>query len=82
MTAARELGIRIPEELSIIGIDGHPLGETFGLTTMNPHPARQGSMSVSQALAQLGGAWDESDDSHLELQVDLKLRKSTAPPPA
>ena len=82
MTAARELGIRIPEELSIIGIDGHPLGETFGLTTMNQHPARQGSMAVSQALAQLGGAWDESDDSHLELQVDLKLRESTAPPPA
>ena len=82
MTSARELGIRIPEELSIIGIDGHPLGETFGLTTMNQHPARQGSMSVSQALAQLGGAWDKSDDSHLELQVDLKLRKSTAPPPA
>ena len=81
MTAARELGIRIPDQLSIIGIDGHPLGETFGLTTMNQHPSRQGSMAVSEALAQLGGAWDESDDSHLELQVDLKVRTSTAPPP-
>jgi DNA-binding LacI/PurR family transcriptional regulator len=81
MTAARELGIRIPEQLSVIGIDGHPLGETFGLTTMNQHPSRQGSMAVSEALAQLGGAWDESDDSHLELQVDLKVRTSTAPPP-
>ena len=82
MTAARELGIRIPEDLSVIGIDGHPLGETFGLTTMNQHPARQGSMAVSEALAQLGGARDESDDSHLELQVDLKIRASTGPPPA
>ena len=81
MTAAREMGIKIPEELSVIGIDGHPLGETFGLTTMNQHPSRQGSMAVSQALAQLGGAWDESDDSHLELQVDLKVRSSTAPAP-
>jgi DNA-binding LacI/PurR family transcriptional regulator len=80
MTAAREQGIRIPQDLSIIGIDGHPLGETFQLTTMNQHPSRQGSMAVSQALAQLGGAWDESDDSHLELQVDLKVRGSTAPP--
>ena len=53
-----------------------------GLTTMNQHPSRQGSMAVSEALAQLGGAWDESDDSHLELQVDLKIRASTAPPPA
>jgi DNA-binding LacI/PurR family transcriptional regulator len=82
MTAARELGIRIPEDLSIIGIDGHPLGETFGLSTMNQHPSRQGSMAVSEALAQLGGARDDSDDSHLELQVDLKIRSSTAPPPA
>ena len=81
MTAARELRIRIPDQLSIIGIDGHPLGETFGLTTMNQHPSRQGSMAVSEALAQLGGASDESDDSHLELQVDLKVRTSTAPPP-
>ena len=80
MTAAREQGIRIPQDLSIIGIDGHPLGDTFQLTTMNQHPSRQGSMAVSQALAQLGGAWDESDDSHLELQVDLKVRGSTAPP--
>ena len=80
MTAARELGIRIPEELSIIGIDGHPLGETFGLTTMDQLPARQGSMSVSQALAQLSSALDESDETHLVLQVDLKLRGSTAAP--
>ncbi|MBT5576339.1 MAG: substrate-binding domain-containing protein, partial [Microbacteriaceae bacterium] len=82
MTAARELGLKIPEDLSVIGIDGHPLGETFGLTTMNQRPSRQGSMAVSEALAQLGGAWDESDDSHLELQVDLKVRNSTAPPQA
>ena len=82
MTGALELGIRIPEDLSIIGIDGHPLGETFGLTTIIQHPARQGSMAVSEALAQLGGARDGADDSHLELQVDLKIRASTAPPPA
>jgi len=79
ITAARKLGIKIPEELSVIGIDGHPLGETFGVTTMNQHPARQGSMAVSQALAQLGGGWDESDDEHLELQVDLKVRETTGP---
>jgi DNA-binding LacI/PurR family transcriptional regulator len=35
LTTARELDIQVPEELSITGIDGHPFGETFGLTTMN-----------------------------------------------
>ena len=78
--AAQELGLDVPRDLSVIGIDGHPLGETFGLTTMNQHPANQGSLAVSQALAQLGGAWDDTDDTHLELQVDLKVRASTAPP--
>jgi len=78
--AARELGLDVPRDLSVIGIDGHPLGETFGLTTMNQHPANQGSLAVSQALAQLGGAWDDTDDTHLELQVDLKLRSSTTTP--
>jgi DNA-binding LacI/PurR family transcriptional regulator len=81
ITAARELGIAIPEQLSVIGIDGHPLGETFGVTTMNQHPARQGSMAVAQAFAQLGGAWDAADDKHLELQVDLKIRTTTAVAP-
>ena len=80
IVAARELGLDVPSDLSVIGIDGHPLGETFGLTTMNQHPANQGSLAVSQALAQLGGAWDETDDTHLELQVDLKLRSSTTTP--
>jgi DNA-binding LacI/PurR family transcriptional regulator len=81
ITAARELGIRVPEDLSVIGIDGHPFGETFGLTTMDQHPAIQGRMAVSQALAQLSGAWDEKDDAHLELPVVLTVRSSTAQPP-
>lgn len=80
MIAAQELGIRVPQDLSIIGIDGHPLAETFNLTTMNQHPSRQGSMAVSEALAQLGGAGNKPFDSHLELQVDLNIRASTAPP--
>jgi hypothetical protein len=36
---------------------------------------------VSEALAQLGGSRDRFDDSHLELQVDLKIRMSTAQMP-
>jgi len=78
ITAARELGIRIPQELSVIGIDGHPLAETFALTTMNQHPSRQGSMAVSEALAQLATTSGLSDNAHLELQVELKIRASTA----
>ena len=82
ITAARELGIRIPKDLSIIGIDGHPARETFGLTTINQHPSRQGNLAVLEALNLIGGTWTHARGSHFELQVDFEVRTSTAPPPA
>lgn len=80
MMAAYRLGLRVPDDVSIIGIDGHPLGESMGLTTMVQHVTRQGSMAVAQALALLGGL-DVSDETELamELPVDLKVRSSTGP---
>jgi DNA-binding LacI/PurR family transcriptional regulator len=68
----------ITEQLPVIGIDGRPFKGTFGVTTMNQHPARQGSMAVAQAFAHLGGAWDSEDDKHLELRADLKIRTAAA----
>ena len=82
LLAARELGLRVPEDLSIIGIDGHPLAETFNITTLDQHPSRQGAMAVSQALDQLWGGRGKNDDAHLELEVDLKVRRSTTRPPS
>jgi len=80
MMAAYRLGLRIPDDLSVIGIDGHPLAEQFGLTTMVQHVSKQGAIAVSQALALLGGM-EVSDDTDLamELPVDLKIRNSTGP---
>ncbi len=34
ISAARILGIRVPEDLSVIGVDDHELSESFGLTTI------------------------------------------------
>jgi len=66
--------------LSIIGIDGHPLGEALGLTTMVQHVSKQGAIAVSQALALLGGmSASDDDDLAMELPVDLKIRRSTGP---
>ena len=51
--AARELGIRVPTELSVIGIDGHPHAEMFRLTTLAQHPRMQGELAVRTLLAEL-----------------------------
>jgi len=48
--AARELGIQVPSELSVIGIDGHPYAEMFRLTTIEQHPRNQARMAVDSLL--------------------------------
>jgi DNA-binding LacI/PurR family transcriptional regulator len=37
--AARDFGLQVPQDLSVVGMDGHELGETFGLTTVDQAPA-------------------------------------------
>lgn len=81
MSAAYKLGLRVPEDVSIIGIDGHPTAAAFGLTTMVQHPARQGAIAVSAALAGLGGMSPDAGELEMELPVELKVRTSTGPAP-
>lgn len=44
--AARRLGIAVPAELSVIGIDGHEYADMFALTTFEQHPQAQGVRAV------------------------------------
>ena len=48
MLAARDLGYRVPTDLSIAGIDGHELGRFFDLTTVDQFPARQGARAAAR----------------------------------
>ncbi|WP_169079334.1 LacI family DNA-binding transcriptional regulator [Microcella alkalica] len=78
MVAARQLGISIPNELSVIGIDGHPLAETFGLTTLVQHPGDQGARAVELLLGQIDATADGPPKEHLVLPTTLTVRSSTA----
>ena len=60
--AAEHLGITIPGELSIIGIDGHEYAEMFGLTTVEQYPGEQGRLAVDVVLRLLGEG-EEADRS-------------------
>lgn len=80
MIAARQLGISVPRELSIIGIDDHPLAEMFGLTTLKQQPVSQGSRAVELLLATLDHADAPPLDEHLILPTTLIVRTSTASP--
>ena len=78
--AARDFGLRVPHDLSVIGIDGHELGELFGLTTIDQDPRGQGAMAVRRLLAGLEGGTDTAA-ADTEYPTKFVIRSSTAVPP-
>ncbi|MCH1881666.1 LacI family DNA-binding transcriptional regulator [Agrococcus sp. ARC_14] len=87
MLAAQQLGIRVPEDLSVIGIDDVPTASAFGLTTVRQDPAQHGEDVVAWIMAALharsgsgGGPGNEPDRSHTSYAPELVVRTSTAPP--
>lgn len=79
--AARQLGIQVPAQLSVIGIDGHQLSEMFGLTTIQQHPSAQGALAVELVLERLSARSRAEPDEHLIVPVDFTVRRSTTAPP-
>jgi DNA-binding LacI/PurR family transcriptional regulator len=77
--AARRLGIRVPTDLSVIGIDDHEYAEMFGLTTLKQVPWEQGAAAVELLLAQMHDK--SATRTSLRLRARLVMRSSTAPPP-
>lgn len=77
--AARQLGIHVPTQLSVVGIDGHELAEMFGLTTLAQRPREQGALAVGAVLAELstGAPQDLTWHEHPAL---LEVRSSTTAP--
>lgn len=86
MLAAHQLGIRVPDELSVIGVDNVPNAAPFGLTTIGQDPAQHGEDVVSWIMGALrssvrrGSDPAEPDRSHTNYAPELVMRTSTAPP--
>ncbi|MCK6066329.1 MULTISPECIES: LacI family DNA-binding transcriptional regulator [Microbacterium] len=75
--AARELGYRVPEDLSVIGIDGHELGGFFRLTTIDQFPTAQGEQAADAILAELEGPASAPQPT-ARLPFELVVRGTTA----
>lgn len=74
--AARRLGIRVPERLSVIGIDDHEYAEMFALTTLQQRPHRQGRTAVELLLAEIEGT--AAGPGRVSEPARLIMRNSTA----
>lgn len=79
MLACRKAGVRIPEQLSITGVDNTDLGatQTPGLTSVATPITEIGRAAADQLVARLEG---RPFDPFQEYPVELVCRGSTAPP--
>jgi LacI family repressor for deo operon, udp, cdd, tsx, nupC, and nupG len=79
--AAREAGLRVPEDISVIGIDDHEMAEFFELSTVSQPVHEQGRLAARLLLDALSPT-----DGHpiepraLTVPTRLIVRRTTAPP--
>jgi DNA-binding LacI/PurR family transcriptional regulator len=52
---ARELGVDVPGDVSLIGVDDHPVAAVVGLTTIHQDVAEQGAQAAREVLDALDG---------------------------
>jgi LacI family transcriptional regulator, repressor for deo operon, udp, cdd, tsx, nupC, and nupG len=77
LVAAAELGLRVPDALSVIGIDDHDWSESFGLTTMRQDPYEQGRIAARTVLDGLAGL--PVGTGPTRVGFELVRRRSTGP---
>ena len=78
MLAIADHGLRVPADISVVGVDDHPSAAMFGLTTMAQDPRRQGAMAARVVLDQLEGR--RTAKRAVRLPVLLVKRSSTSAP--
>jgi LacI family repressor for deo operon, udp, cdd, tsx, nupC, and nupG len=92
--ALRDLGLRCPQDVSVVGLDGHELAATFDLTTVAQPVNDLGAQAARWLVARLAAdADDEEDEEDDELEgvatddelphvhpVELVVRGSSGPP--
>ncbi len=78
--AARRAGVRIPEELSVVGFDDLPFSQWAGppMTTVRQPLEEMGAAAAEMMLAL--GRGEQPRFTRLELATELIVRQSTAPP--
>ena len=75
---AYETGLRVPEDVSIIGVDGHPVAEMLNLSSVEQAVAEQGRATSELVLALLDG---RETDASVTVPARLVARRSTGPAP-
>ncbi|MCM3695710.1 LacI family DNA-binding transcriptional regulator [Microbacterium oleivorans] len=76
--AARRLGILVPSDLSVIGIDDHENAEMFALTTLRQVPREQGATAVELLMRHIEDP--TAEPTSVIIRPRLVVRNSTSTP--
>lgn len=76
--AAQHLGLRVPEDLSVVGVDDHELAAPLGLTTVAQPVDAIAEYAAWQLISNLNHGVD-SAPARVSLPVELLVRRTTAP---
>lgn len=71
--ALQDRGLRVPQDVSVVGVDDHPLAVELNLTTVRQDPFEEGLVSARMALQ------DPAQHASVVLATQLVTRGSTAP---
>ena len=78
VAAAREIGLHVPDDLSVIGYDDIEAADYVGLTTVRQQLLESGRHGAEVLLAEI---LDRSEDPPVvHLAPELVVRATTAPP--
>jgi LacI family xylobiose transport system transcriptional regulator len=79
--AARTLGLRIPDDLSVVGYDDLPIAQWLGppLTTVR-QPLVEMAEEAAQLVIRLRSGVEEQRNLRVDLATELMKRDSTRPP--
>ena len=79
LQALRKHGWSVPEDMSVVGIDDHPLSTVMDLTTVAQPVAAQGELAATAMLGSLAGKPATMARDHV-VATELVVRGSTAKP--
>lgn len=75
LAAAREKGLRVPEDLSVVGFDDIPMARDLHPPLTTLHIPREEMGRAAARIALYG-----TDETHVQIGTHIVVRESTAPP--
>jgi DNA-binding LacI/PurR family transcriptional regulator len=76
MKAIRNKGMRVPEDISVIGFDDHQIAQYVGLTTVSQPPQFEGQVAAASAIAEVANPLIEK--KNIVVPLNLVVRETTA----